>query len=334
MFSGLVIAAASLVSPMVIETDQVDDVIAHVDQKSWFVVDLDNTLFQAKRALGHVDWLQAEVKKNVDRGLSKEEAFHSIYPIWKKTQGEVEVQPVDQKLIEAIKRFQEREIVVMGLTHRQLFIVPETLRQIESLGIDLLVSAPSKEELTFEANQPARYTQGVLFVDDFNTKDEVFRLFMERIGVKPEKVVFIDDKRKNVEELAQAMEEEGIEYVGVHYTAVANGEPIYSPAKVCEQQIPSYLYKIVSKEAWSRTLFTGQLELSEMDEAFVHLATEEQLSHVEIKFWSDEAHMILKIDLNRVTGELIYETNPGGSNKYFHLYEGNIPLEAILEVRC
>lgn len=110
------------------ESSTIANVLPLIDEETWVLVDLDNTVFQAKQALGHVNWLQHEVQKQIESGKSREDAFYSIYPLWKKTQMMTEVIPVESDFIEAIKQLQNENIVVMGLTHRQLFIVPETLR--------------------------------------------------------------------------------------------------------------------------------------------------------------------------------------------------------------
>lgn len=346
-----------------IESKTIADVIPLIDENTWFLVDLDNTVFQAKQALGHVNWLQHEVQKLVTAGKSRQDAFHSLYPLWKKTQMMTEVIPVEISFLEAIKELQKRNIVVMGLTHRQLFIVPETFCQLDSIGVNFLPTAPSKRTFNISAKQPALYTHGILFVDDFNTKGEVFRSFLEQLGQKPKRVVFIDDKKKNVEELAKAALSDGIEYIGVYYTAVEQGPQIYSP-ELAEQQLrflnsilsneqaqyllsqeinnqeinmeknpnPEYLYKIVSKEQWKDSLLRNVVVLSPIDVNFIHLAKEDQVRHIVQKFWNNMDHIVLKLAAKGLIGKLIYETNPGGSNQYYHLYEGNIPLDAVVDV--
>jgi len=349
-----------LESQEIIETSTIDDVLPLVDEETWFLVDLDNTLFQAKQALGHVNWLQHEVQKLIGAGKSREDAFHSVYPLWKKTQIMTEVTPVESNFVEAIKQLQNRNIIVMGLTHRQLFIVPETLRQLNSIGVSFEPSAPSQETFNISANQPALFTQGILFVDDFNTKGDIFRLLLQQLGKKPKKIVFIDDKKKNVEEFAQATLSEEIEYVGVYYTAVEQEPQIYS-TELAEYQLrflnaimsneqalqllsqetesqeiqssdPEFLYKIVSKKQWQESLLRNEVVSSPLDSDFIHLTTEEQVTNVIQKFWNNKDYIILKLTSNKLVGVLINETNPGGTNKYYHLYNGSIPLEAVKDV--
>jgi uncharacterized protein (DUF952 family) len=38
---------------------------------------------------------------------------------------------------------------------------------------------------------------------------------------------------------------------------------------------------------------------------------------------------VLKLDVKSLPGKLVYESNPGGETKYWHLYHGSIPLKAV-----
>jgi Fe-S oxidoreductase/uncharacterized protein (DUF952 family) len=96
--------------------------------------------------------------------------------------------------------------------------------------------------------------------------------------------------------------------------------------------MPQYLYKIVSREEWQASQEHKVVEKSPLDTAFIHLATEEQIVHVTEKFWKDKAYFILKLDPSKLKGRLVLETNPGGTTRYYHLYEGSIPLDAVVEV--
>jgi uncharacterized protein (DUF952 family) len=99
-----------------------------------------------------------------------------------------------------------------------------------------------------------------------------------------------------------------------------------------ESACPVYLYKIVSPENWSESLLRNQFVPSSLDTDFIHLATVAQLPQIVQKFWRYKDHIILKLLSNKLTGRLVYEANPGGTNKYYHLYEGSIPLEAIVDI--
>lgn len=96
--------------------------------------------------------------------------------------------------------------------------------------------------------------------------------------------------------------------------------------------IPEHLYKVISQEKWTKSQSRSELILSSMDKEFIHLATDEQLANVIRKFWGDtKQFIIVKIDTKKLRGTLKFETNPGGTTQYYHLYDGAVPLEAILE---
>jgi uncharacterized protein (DUF952 family) len=101
-------------------------------------------------------------------------------------------------------------------------------------------------------------------------------------------------------------------------------------AETSQNEIPEFLYKIVSPEQWKESQEKGHLVLTAMDADFIHLSTEDQVEHVIKKFWKDSRYLILKLDSKKLKGDLKYETNPGGTTKYYHLYDGSIPLDAVV----
>ncbi len=95
---------------------------------------------------------------------------------------------------------------------------------------------------------------------------------------------------------------------------------------------PKFLYKVLSYSLWEQSLGKEALLLPEEDEAFVHFSTQEQLERILVKYWANvRKYVVLKIDPSRLTGELVLESNRGGSTKYYHLYNGSIPLKAVIE---
>ncbi len=95
-------------------------------------------------------------------------------------------------------------------------------------------------------------------------------------------------------------------------------------------ETPKYLYKVLSVENWKASDKT--VKLSSEDDAFIHLSTEDQLDRIVGKYWAQvPEYVILKIDTSKLPGKLLFEANPGGENKYYHLYNGSIPLNSIVE---
>lgn len=226
---------------IIVETAHVADAIPYIDEDTWFLVDLDNTMFQAKQALGHANWFYDIVGEKMQKGMTRDEAIRDWYPNWIKTQPICPVVAIEEDFIPALIALQNRGIVVMGLTHRQPTIAEATLGQVASLGFDYLKTAPYKDTISIPSAHPTLYTQGVLFVGDYNKKGDILIPFLSLIRQSPKKVVFIDDKRKNVEELEHALSQYGIEYVGIYYTAIEHAQPVYS------RELADYQYKFLNK---------------------------------------------------------------------------------------
>ena len=101
-----------------------------------------------------------------------------------------------------------------------------------------------------------------------------------------------------------------------------------------KDQPPKHLYKVLSFEDWKKSQSQAFLALPKEDEKFIHLSKEDQLERITEKYWSDvPEYIILKIETKQLPGRLVYETNPGGANKYYHLYDGSIPLKAVVEAK-
>jgi uncharacterized protein (DUF952 family) len=94
-----------------------------------------------------------------------------------------------------------------------------------------------------------------------------------------------------------------------------------------------YLYKILSKQDWLDSEALGFVKPLALDDKFIHLAEAQQVEQIVAKFWAGEPEvMIAKLDADKFIGRLVKEKNPGGTTEYNHLYDGKIPLAAVVEV--
>lgn len=100
-----------------------------------------------------------------------------------------------------------------------------------------------------------------------------------------------------------------------------------------EENTPPFLYKVLSMDNWKASQSQNHILLSKDDWEFIHLAREDQLDRIIKKYWVKLPFVILKLDVAQLSGTLVYETNLGGINKYYHLYAGSIPLKAVVEIK-
>lgn len=95
----------------------------------------------------------------------------------------------------------------------------------------------------------------LLFVRDCQRKIDIFLTFLSMIDQMPKKVVFLDDKRKNVEELEPVLAEMGIRYIAHKHV-----ERVYFPELAAIQY--QHLNTILSNEA-ARLLMQDQTSANE-----------------------------------------------------------------------
>lgn len=96
-----------------------------------------------------------------------------------------------------------------------------------------------------------------------------------------------------------------------------------------EEAIPGVLYKITSVENWDASQGKSHLILAPMDDAFIHFSKADQLAQVLAKYWPDAQYVLLTVDVTKLEGTLIFEANRPGGDKYYHIYNGAIPMNAI-----
>lgn len=95
---------------------------------------------------------------------------------------------------------------------------------------------------------------------------------------------------------------------------------------------PDLLCKILSKSTWEKSQGQDRVGSSPMDEdsGFVHFSTKDQVFKTLQKFYPGEEKVVLLINPEKLEGDLRFETNPGGVNQYYHLYDGYIPMESVV----
>ena len=93
---------------------------------------------------------------------------------------------------------------------------------------------------------------------------------------------------------------------------------------------PTYLYKILTSASWEAGRESDRLALGPDDEAFIHLAQAHQVERIANKFFSEHTEVVVvQLRTDQLVGRLVKESNPGGTVKYYHLYDGFLPMKAV-----
>lgn len=135
---------------------------------------------------------------------------------------------VEPSLPEIIRHLNAREIKVIALTkippgHFGSVSCGRALRFLTLLRLGIDFSASFKhQEIVFDTLTPYNgdfpvFYNGILFANYHNDKGSVLGAFFDRVGWSPQKVVFFDDYKENLEDVSREMVRRGIPFQGYWY---------------------------------------------------------------------------------------------------------------------
>lgn len=243
LFASLLLVP-SLIWGMVFESERMEDVIPHVGEETWVFLDMDNTLIESCQHLGSAQWRSHIRKKAYNCGYSNEETELALDKFWFFVQQFVSVRLVDPHSVSVIEQLKESNTRVFSLTARDAIESVHTQKQLSSVGISLS-SNPLPQSVTLPADRLALLEQGVIYCGE-NTKSEALVAFFKEMGRTPKKVILVDDKLDQIEELEKTVEAMGIEFVGIRFNA-ADKRVLSFDGDIADVQF-SYLPKIVTDE--------------------------------------------------------------------------------------
>lgn len=198
--------------------DRIAYVEALADEETLVIFDVGNTLLESNCSWGHARSFVHAIAQAVKDGRTPQEFIPEFAPQWIEAQRYCSARLIESSLPLLIRRLQNRGIRVMALTHRPVETTASTLDQLNSLGIDLQVTAPYREQMDMMMPRgQTRYLEGVLFATYYNHKGWAVAEFLARSGVLPAKIIVVDDRRDKLEEVVSTLSGLGFYVKGVHY---------------------------------------------------------------------------------------------------------------------
>jgi uncharacterized protein DUF2608 len=199
----------------IIETKQMADILPYIDETTWVLFDIDDTLLESEIQAGRSKWFDHEFAKCISKGMNKKEAVESIDAEFFKIADLCPIRTPEPEIVFLLQQVKEMSGAVLGLTARGPHLNQITSKQLDRLNIDLLSHAPTIHHSEFA---PAcHYEQGILFSIDQKKGPALSRL-LEKSGTLPQKIVFIDDKKRHLQEVEEILSDLGISFIGFHYT--------------------------------------------------------------------------------------------------------------------
>jgi hypothetical protein len=244
-------------SQLITETNEIDHLLDYADQEVLFVFDLDNTLIEAAQHLGSDQWFSHRMTHLVDKGHSFDDALNLVVPHWLAVQNRTSVRCVDPNVPELLGKLRALGVPMIALTKRPPELAKRTLEQLAPLQIDFSQSIHAKNSMVFPEHRNTLYQKGIIFVAANVDKGPVLSSFIQKMRSKPKKVVLIDDKMSHIHNVADAVKQLEIPFVGIRYGGADEKVKSFDP-KVAELQWECF-EKILSDEQAKHLLSLEQV---------------------------------------------------------------------------
>jgi FMN phosphatase YigB (HAD superfamily) len=201
---------------LIVESDQLADVRKHLVPNCLLMFDIDNTLAHPNGLIGSDEWFVHMIEQQKEQGKDFIQALNNVLPIYYEVQLKVPLQLIEQSTPQLLAELQKEGIDVIALTARSLPLVNRTIEQLSAIDIDFSHNHIGPVFVLRNAPHLYMYKRGILFSGD-NNKGEALVDFLDYCDVKPEKIIFVDDKLHNLHKVEAIVEQRNISFVGIRY---------------------------------------------------------------------------------------------------------------------
>lgn len=220
---------SNVLTANIVKTNELHDVESAITPKSLVLLNLAEVLLDTKTSLGTQAWrkyIRSRVSSRTHDELTRL-VFEKIPP-----------KTPEPGTAQFVKELQKKGFYVFGFTSRgrnewyatkikDIDLLTE--RVLLQLDIDFERTTPPLEWAKLNAILPDYYHNGIIYSTNTYDKGEMLTLIFEKIGYRPEKVVFVDDKADSLKEVETAMKTLNIPFAGFNYDRTAKEHAQFDP---------------------------------------------------------------------------------------------------------
>lgn len=223
-----IIPLSSARDSITLETDQLNAISSYICPKdkhahTAIICDLDNTLIMPDSCeeydgFGTDQWFCALSQYLIAHNLARndDDTDLLLMPIVFKFWEQNGYRLVEEYAAELLHSLRSHGITVLGLTARHPLGAQYTHQHLRSLNI-CFHHKHDYDDIDLSDRYPALYLNGVLFCD-LNEKPDVLARYFNTVSYWPTKIIFIDDKLKNVLKMEAFCKKHNIEFIGIRYS--------------------------------------------------------------------------------------------------------------------
>lgn len=176
---------------MIFEISQIKEIEKEIDKNTLIAFDLDNTLITSTSYFGSINWEEKIILKLIEEGLSPKEARTQASQIWKKAQFNIKTKLIEEESSKFIDKWKKKSNII-GLTARSFDLRELTFDGLRSNNITFSPFLDHNFDL---------FHEGTLYCANYLKSTLLSRFVNDVLTKKPEKIIVVDDKKENLEDI-------------------------------------------------------------------------------------------------------------------------------------
>jgi len=206
---------------IIVESNHITDIYQHItpnehNKDTLVVFDICNTLGAPPTDLASDQWFSALFQQGMNDGKSVDEALSKALSPYCYAQHHRWLEPIEPDTVDTVKTLQQRGITVIALTARGLYLYYRTLEQLNRIDIDFTHTSPREPVAPYGMKNQSLYSHGIIFAGSLD-KGDLLLHWLDQLQFRPKKIIFVDDKSKNIEAVAHAMKKANYPFIGIRY---------------------------------------------------------------------------------------------------------------------
>lgn len=231
---------------VIVQSESLDDLYGFIkpneyNESTFVIFDIDNTLARTPDHYGSDQWFYWKKDQFEKEGFTEKEAIDLIMPELLQISAYLPLVPVEKNTAKIVKNLQDKGVTVIALSARSLDLTYRTIEQLHEIGIHFKGKGPHNCLIQYGKGKPALYIDGIIFSGN-HTKGEVIAHWFDQIDYHPKKVIFIDDKMKNLSSVEQALHKRNYPFIGIRYGYLDDYIKTITPEKI-EQERTEFQHK-------------------------------------------------------------------------------------------
>lgn len=222
LFFLLSISVFNALSAEIITCKRLFEILSYIENDTLVVFNINNVLTVSQQDAGSTPWAEEQIAGIMkQQNTSKPHATNLFIPFWHAILIASDVELYDPEAEAFVANLQRQRIKVMALTNRYIEMAYPTHQNLRSVGIDFARNPPYGEDTPIVGvSSPAKFVEGILFNGLINFKGDTLAAFLQQIGYRPGKVIYVEDKPKHLAQVGEKIEALGIPFLGIHFGAL------------------------------------------------------------------------------------------------------------------